>query len=205
MKKIFAEIRDTVEEEAEKEVSLAKRVAEREIEHAKRDADEILSACRSDAEQEAGILMERADARRAMRIRHDRMQQLQSYCDEIFSEARQRIEELPRDDAYYKWCTRMLKKAKAMCPQGARVACAEKDKDFLAPLIREEGMECDDTPADIAGGILLHSADGRLTIDCSADAELRAFESEHRDEVIQRCGLVTGETAHNKKDNEGVE
>jgi len=84
MEKIFTEIRDNVEKEAEQLLSRAKRVAEREIKYAKKEAEDILSEHDLEMRKQAGLLEERERSHNSVDERKVELEQRQFFVEKKF-------------------------------------------------------------------------------------------------------------------------
>lgn len=190
MDQIFHEIRDSVAKEAEQLVSRAKRVAEREKEHAHRDADTIIAEYRDKAQRNARTREERVRAHRVIEMRKHELAQRQAFVEAVFSQALTAIRTRQRDDEYRAWLQRLIASGLKQFEQGTPVLyCCARDRELVSALSGEYGVTLADTDVDIAGGIIMKSPDGRVTIDCSAEAELTRAKEELRDEVLERLHI----------------
>ena len=190
MEQVFTEIKESVEKEAKQLVSRAKRVADREIQHAKEDAESILSSNRKVTEKEAKLRAERDVARIKADVRKQELEQQQQFIQNIFDSALQKLNDLPRDDKYTKWIEALLDAGLTQIPDGnAVVFCNEKDNTIVKKLISDTTAKLAEKHLQIPGGIIIKSNDGRLTIDCSAEAEMRRAKEELRDEVLKKLNL----------------
>ena len=190
MERVFAEIRETVDKEAELLVSRARRVAEREMQHASEEAEAILSVTRENAEREARLREERATARAVVEPRKCELAQQQEFVQTVFDIALRKVRDMPRDDAYRTWIQSLLRRGLAAFHHGkAEVFCNDRDTQIVAQLVASSSATMSDKPVEIAGGVILKSADGRLSVDCSAEAELERAREELRDETLARLHL----------------
>ncbi len=190
MEQVFAEIKQNVEKEAEHLVSRAKRVAEREIQLAREEAENILKANRAETEKEANIRFERALARINADIRKQILEQQQTFVQKIFDTALEKMKTLPRDDKYEKWLAALFTAAIAQIPDGkCAVFCNEKDASIVKKIITDSAnssVKLSKEFPPISAGIIVKSNDNRLTIDCSAEAEMRKAKDELRDTVLKK-------------------
>ncbi len=187
MDTLFAQIRDSVEREADQLISRAARVAEREKEHARDDAETILTEYRAQARLAAEAGEERARAHRIIETRKRELSQRQQFVERIFNLVREKIRSYPRDEQYTAWIRRLVEQGRE--PFGTEpvtVYCSAQDRSCVQQALRETGLKLGDEPVDIAGGVILKSEDGRVTVDCSAEAELQRAQDEMRDEVLRR-------------------
>ena len=190
MEQVFAEIKGSVEKEAKQLVSRAKRVADREIQHAKEEAETILNSNREITKKEAELHSERAIARIKADVRKKRLEQQQEFIQEIFDTALQKLKNLPRDDKYVKWVKALLDIGLSQIPDGTGVVfCNEKDVEIIEKLISSTRAKLGKENIPVSGGIIIKSQDGRLTIDCSAEAEMRRAKEELRDKVLEKLNL----------------
>ncbi len=190
MEQVFAEIKESVEKETKLLVSRANRVADREVQHAKEEAETILNSNREITEKEAKLHSERAIARIKADVRKKRLEQQQEFIQEIFDTALQKLKKLPRDDKYAKWIKALLEAGLSQIPNGnAVVFCNEKDSEIVKKLVSDTTAKSAEKHLQIFGGIIIKSNDGRLTIDCSAEAEMRRAKEELRDEVLKKLNL----------------
>jgi V/A-type H+-transporting ATPase subunit E len=191
MDRIFNEIRDSVAKEAEQLVSRAKRVAEREKEHAQREADTIISEYRDKARRDAQIREERVRAHRIIETRKHELAQRQAFVEAVFSQALTAMRALPRDDEYRAWLQKLIASGLKQFEQETPVLyCCAKDRELVKALAEETGLTLAEADIDIAGGIIMKSPDGRMTIDCSAEAELARAKEELRDDVLTRLHIM---------------
>ncbi len=190
MEQVFTEIKESVEKEAKLLVSRAKRVADREIQHAKENAESILADNREVTEKEAKLRSERDIARIKADIRKQELEQQQQFIQNIFDAALQKLKDFPRDDKYSKWIKALLEAGLSQIPNGnAVVFCNEKDNEIVKKLVSDTTAKSAEKHLQISGGIIIKSNDGRLTIDCSAEAEMRRAKEELRDEVLKKLDL----------------
>ena len=190
MEQVFAEIKESVEKEAEQLVRRAKRVADREIQHAKEEAVSILNSSRKVTEKEAKLHAERAVARIKADVKKQQLEQQQEFIQEIFDVALLKLKTLPRDDKYAKWIKALLNAGLSQIPNGNGIIfCNEKDIEIIKKLIPSTKAKLSEKNIPISGGIIVKSQDGRLTIDCSAEAEMRRAKEELRDEVLKKLNL----------------
>jgi len=190
MEQVFAEIKGSVEKEAKQLVSRAKRVADRGIQHAKEEAETILNSNREITKKEAELHSERAIARIKADVRKKRLEQQQEFIQEIFDTALQKLKNLPRDDKYVKWVKALLDIGLSQIPDGTGVVfCNEKDVEIIEKLISSTRAKLGKENIPVSGGIIIKSQDGRLTIDCSAEAEMRRAKEELRDKVLENLNL----------------
>ena len=171
-------------------VSRAKRVADREIQHAKENAESILADNREVTEKEAKLRSERDIARIKADVRKQQLEQQQQFIQNIFDAALQKLKDFPRDDKYSKWIKALLKAGLSQIPDDNSVVfCNEKDNKIVKKLISDTTTKLAEKHLQIFGGIIIKSNDGRLTIDCSAEAEMRRAKEELRDEVLKKLNL----------------
>ena len=190
MEQVFKEIKESVEKEATILISRAKRVADREIQHAKENAKAILTANRETTEKEAELHAEKAVARIKADVRKQLLAQQQQFIQKIFDAALKKLQNLPRDDKYAKWVKALLETGLSKIPNGdAVVFCNEKDVEIIKKLIYSTTTKLAEKHSQISGGIIIKSNDGRLTIDCSAESEMRRAKEELRDEVLKKLNL----------------
>ena len=190
MEQVFTEIKESVEKEAKLLVSRAKRVADREIQHAKENAESILADNREVTEKEAKLRSERDIARIKADIRKQELEQQQQFIQNIFDAALQKLKDFPRDDKYAKWIKTLLDAGLSQIPDDNSVVfCNEKDNEIVKKLISATTAKLAEKHLQISGGIIIKSNDGRLTIDCSAEAEMRRAKEELRDEVLKKLDL----------------
>ena len=190
MEQVFAEIKESVEKEAKQLVSRARRVADREIQHAKEEAESILNSSREITEKEAELHAERAIARIKADVRKQQLEQQQEFIQEIFDMALVKLKDLPRDDKYAKWIKALLSAGLSQIPNGTGIIfCNEKDVEIIKKLIPSTNAELGKKSIPVSGGVIIKSLDGRLTIDCSAEAEMRRAKEELRDEVLKKLNL----------------
>ncbi len=190
MEQVFTEIKESVEKEAKLLVSRAKRVADREIQHAKENAESILADNREVTEKEAKLRSERDIARIKADIRKQELEQQQQFIQNIFDAALQKLKNFPRDDKYAKWIKTLLDAGLSQIPDDNSVVfCNEKDNEIVKKLISATTAKLAEKHLQISGGIIIKSNDGRLTIDCSAEAEMRRAKEELRDEVLKKLDL----------------
>jgi len=190
MEQVFTEIKESVEKEAKQLISRAKRVAEREIQHAREDAESVLASNREVAEKAAKLRVERAVARIETDVRKQQLEQQQHLVQKVFDAALQKMKSLPRDDKYTKWLKALLDNALKEFPdEKALVFCNEKDTDIVKKLLAGSSSKIAEKHSDISGGIIIKSIDERLTIDCSAESELRRAKEELRDTVLEKLNL----------------
>jgi V/A-type H+-transporting ATPase subunit E len=190
MDRIFADIRESVEKEAEQLVSRAQRVATREKQHAQREADEILSANRASVERELKVRQERATARRLVDARKATLAQREAFVEEVFTRVLVKLRDLPRDETYRAWLAGLLERGCAQFPEAQPiVSCSARDREIVRELAVARELVLADEPAEITGGLVLASADGRLTVDCSIEAELARAQDALRDEVLAKLEL----------------
>jgi len=190
LNKIFAEIRDTVAHDAQQTVARAQRVAEREREHARTDAEQVLTTRRAAQRHDDAVRLERADARRQAETRRAELAQRDGFVKAVMRQTRERFRGLARDDAYKAWLRLLLERGLAeLGDVPARVACCAQDQPLLASLTAGSKAVPEAAPADIAGGLIICSADGRLTLDCSVEALLARGGDDLRERILSRLNL----------------
>lgn len=198
MDQIFTEIRDSVYKEAEQLVSRAKRVAERTLHYARDDAAKLVAARRAAAEQDAAVRIERASARRASELRRAELAQQEQLVERACTMALERLRTMPRDAAYRQWLAALL--AAALPQLGAPqpvVRCNATDAPLVRELLANSPARLHDQPAPIAGGIIVQTPDGRVSLDCSAEAELARAVDDLRDQILARLAPPRApQTAH---------
>jgi len=191
MDRIFTDIRESVKKEAAQLIDRAQRVAEREKQHAQEEAEQILSANRAGVERELKTREERAGARRFVDARKSTLAEREEFVDEVFARALQRLRDVARDDHYRAWLENLLKRARPeFGPQRPVVHCAQRDRELVQQFIAACDADLADDDADIAGGLVLATPDGHLTVDCSIDAELARAQDELRDQVLAKLELA---------------
>ena len=190
MEQVFTEIKESVEKETKQLVDRAKRVAEREIQHAREEAELILSSSRKAVEKEAKLHAERTVARIKADVRKQMMEQQQKFIQKIFDVALQKLKDFPRNEQYIKWIKALLDVGLSKIPNGnAVVFCNEKDKEIVKSLLSSSTAKLGEKKLPVSGGIIIKSQDGRLTIDCSAEAEMRRAKEDLRDSVLKKLNL----------------
>lgn len=195
MDRIFTEIRDSVAKEAEQLVRRAQRVAEREKQHAQREAEEIISEYREKARREAQSREERIHAHRVIETRKQELAQRQAFVETVFGRVLEGMRTRARDDEYRAWLQRMIKKGLAQFRDEKPVVyCSAQDRTLVESLAGEYGVTCAEESLDITGGIVLKSTNKRVTIDCSAEAELERVKEELRDAVLDRLQMSQQQT-----------
>jgi V/A-type H+-transporting ATPase subunit E len=193
MDRIFTEIRDSVAKEAEQLLSRARRVAEREKEHAQREAESIITEYREKARREAHAREERIHAHRVIETRKRELAQRQAFVEAVFSRVLEELRVRPRDDDYRAWLKQMIGNGLTQFRQEKPVLyCNKQDRELVDSLAGEYGVACADTTVAIAGGIIMKSIDNRMTVDCSAEAELHRLKEEVRDAVLERLQIISG-------------
>ena len=189
MDAILTEIRSRVRKEADQLVTRARRVAEREQQHMREDMDAQLAAQREAGLRASGLREQRAAARRAADTRREELAQRQQFIERIFSSALVALRNAPRDDRYRAWLRRMAEQALPQLGGGAaRALCNARDSAATAKALEGLPISLAAEHADIAGGIILASADGRVRIDCSAEAALARVQDDLRDDVLTQLG-----------------
>jgi len=189
MDAILTEIRSRVKKEADQLVSRARRVAEREQQHMREDMNTQLTAHHELSVRASELREQRTAARRAADIRHEELAQRQQFIERIFSSALAAVRNAPRDDRYRAWLRRMVEQALPQLGGGAAHAiCNARDSAATAKALEGLPISLAAEHADIAGGIILASADGRVRIDCSAEAALARVQDDLRDVVLNQLG-----------------
>ncbi len=187
MDQIFTEIRESAKKEAEQALSHARRVAEREQQHAREDADARIAARREATAHEAKVREERAAARRTADARREILAQRDQFIARVFAGALDTLHTMPRDQRYEAWIRRMADAVLRQFPHGGAVAvCNSRDADVVARALRGLPMALAADRADIAGGIIVRSQDGRVSVDCSAEAVLARAQDDLRDAVLKQ-------------------
>jgi vacuolar-type H+-ATPase subunit E/Vma4 len=189
--RIFADIAGAAEKEAQQIVARATRVAEREREHARDDAAQTVAAAQAAATRDAAAQEDRAAARRAADTRRTELGQRDQFVNDVIARARARFAALPRDGNYLAWLRALLARGRREFG-GAPivVACNAQDMAVVRPLLAEAGVTLADASAAIAAGLILRSADGRVTLDCSADALLAQARDDLRDGILEQLHLT---------------
>lgn len=191
MERIFAQIRDTAAREAEQVVQRAHRVADREKEHAREDAARQIAAHHDALERELKQAEERANARIAVDVRREELAQSQEFIEKLFIAARERLRSLPRDARYKAWLASVLTRALAGAGNVSPVvSCNAQDEALVKELLAGAGATLAAEPAPIACGVVVRSADGRLAIDCSGEAELERARDEWRDDLLRQLHVT---------------
>jgi len=187
MEKIFAEIKDSVDKEAEQLINRAKRVAEREIKYANNEAEKILSEHNFEMQKQAAFLEERERAHYSIDERKAELDQRQDFVEKIFNMALDEIKTLPRDEEYNTWIKNLLTNGlKNFKDNKVLVFSSEQDSKLVKKIAAQQNVKYSDDYLDIAGGIVLKSLDGRITVDLSAKAILNNKKDDLRSEVIER-------------------
>ena len=190
MEQLFAQIIDTVDKEVEQTVQRATRVAEREKQHAAEEAEQILAARKEALERELRVREERAVARLRAEIRWQELAQRQAFVEQLFARTLARLKGLPRDERYRAWLRALL--ARGVSQFGGApvvVACNAQDRNAVSAALAGTNAQLAPEAAPITCGVILRSADGRLSIDCSGEAELVRAQEQWRDEVLARLQL----------------
>ncbi len=188
--RIFADIASTVDQEAQQVITRATRVAEREREHARADAAQVLAAAEAAAQHDALVQEERATARRAAETRRIELTQRDQFVNDILARAQARFANLPRDARYTAWLRNIVQRG--MQQIGADhvvLACNARDAAVVRTLLTAGTMSLAEQPAPIVAGVILHSADGRVTLDCSAEALLGQARDDLRDDILNQLHL----------------
>ena len=187
MEKFFTEIRNNVEKEAEQLLSRAKRVAEREIKYAKIEAEQILSDYIFDMEKRALILEKKEIAHNIVNNRKIDLEQKQQFVNQIFKLMIEEIKNIPRNQKYEAWIKYLLIIAlKNFNDKNVVVYSAKKDAEIVLKVAEQFNVKCSDEFLDVEGGIVLKSADNRMTIDLSARAVLNSKKDDLRSKIIPR-------------------
>ncbi|MCX7847378.1 MAG: V-type ATP synthase subunit E [bacterium] len=187
MDQLFAEIRDNVQKEAEQLVHRARRVAERTLQHAREEARAKVAARRAAAEQEAGVQRERAKARRMAEVRRAELRQQEEFIERVTAMALERLRSMPREGAYRGWLERVLKAGLTQLgTSDAVVRCNVQDRGIVEAILAGTAARLAEEPVGIAGGVLVETGDGRVSVDCSAEAALRRVMDDAREEVVAR-------------------
>jgi len=148
--------------------------------------EQVFAEIKESVEKEA----ERAIARIKADVRKQQLEQQQEFIQEIFDVALAKLKNLPRDDKYAKWIKALLDAGLSQIPNGAGIVfCNEKDIEIIKKLIPSTKAKLSEKNIPISGGVIVKSQDGRLTIDCSAEAEMRRAKEELRDEVLKKLNL----------------
>jgi vacuolar-type H+-ATPase subunit E/Vma4 len=187
MDKIFTEIREGARKEAEQLVARARRVAEREQQHARADADARAAARREACTHEANVREERAVSRRTSEARRAALAQRDQFIAGVFARALDTLRTMPRDKRYETWIRRMATMALRQFPHGgATVMCTSSDADVVARALTGLPITVATDRADIAGGIIVKSQDGRVSVDCSVESALARAQDDLRDAVLKK-------------------
>lgn len=198
MEQLFAEIRESVQKEAEQLVTRAKRVAERTLQYAREEAEQVVRARREAAEREAAVERERAKARRVAELRRAELQQQEEFLERLYTMVLERLRALPRKEAYRTWLQRVLEAAlQQLGAEEAVVRCNASDRGLVEEMIAGTRARVRPEPAEIAGGVIVETPDGRVSVDCSIEAELARVMEEVRDAILAR--IVSDRTTTNTR------
>jgi len=188
---IFADIASSVDKEAQQLLARATRVAERECDHARADAAQTLAAAHAAAQHVAVVQEERAAARRSALARHAELTQRDQFVNDVIAKARARFAALPRDARYTAWLRNVLQQGlQQLGTEQVVVACNAHDTAVVRTLLAAATMTLAAQPATIVAGVIVHSADGRVTLDCSADALLDQARDDLRDDILNQLHLA---------------
>ncbi len=190
MEKIFTEIRDNVEKEAGQLLSRAKRVAEREVKYARIEAEKILSDHNFEIQKQAGLLEEREKAQNSVDDRKTEMEQCQHFVEQLFKIALEEIKNIPRNEKYESWIKHLLINGiKNFNKENVIIFSSEKDSEIVMKTATEFNVKCSGDYLDVEGGIVLKSADNRMTVDLSARAILESKKDDLRSEVVSKINF----------------
>ncbi len=193
MEKIFTEIRDNVEKEVDQLLSRANRVAEREKKYAEIEAKKILSEHNFEIQKQAGLLEEREKAHNSVDDRKTEMEQRQHFVEQLFKMALEEIKNIPRDEKYESWIKHLLINGlKNFNDENVIIYSSRKDLEIVMKAAAEFNVKFSDDYLDVEGGIVLKSADNRMTIDLSARAILDSKKDDLRSEIIPRIITAHG-------------
>jgi vacuolar-type H+-ATPase subunit E/Vma4 len=188
--RIFTDIARAVDQEAQQVISHATRVAERERAHARADAAQLLAAAQAAAQHDACAQAERADARRAADTRRSELTQRDQFVNAILARAQACFAALPRDARYVTWLRNTMQHGlQQIGADQVVIACNARDAAVVRTLLTGATMTLAEQPAPIVAGVILHSADGRVTLDCSADALLEQARDDLRDAILNQLHL----------------
>ena len=193
MEKIFTEIRNNVEKEVDQLLSRAKRIAEREVKYSRIEAEKIISEHNLEIRKQAEILEEREKAHNSVDDRKTEMEQRQHFVEQLFKMALEEIKNIPRDEKYESWIKHLLINGlKNFNNENVIIYSSKKDSEVVKKVADEFNVKCSDDYLDLEGGIVLKSADCRMTVDLSARAILDSKKDDLRSEIIPRIITAHG-------------
>ena len=175
-------------EEAKEEGEVARRQAE---EKAQAIREEILR----EAQEEAASIKQRIVSTAQLEAQRMLLAKREELISQVFAEARKRLAELRRSDAYPHILRRLILEAAAGLGGGELIVWANEEDmallsdDFLAQVAQrldpETTLRRGESPVDIDGGVIVERADGRMRFDNSFAARLERLRDELRSQVYR--------------------
>jgi V/A-type H+-transporting ATPase subunit E len=158
--KIIERITQDAEKQIHDIISEAKKQSQSITKNAKVDADKeaesILEKGKLESENQKKIMISKA----TQDIRRDLMNAKEEIIEQCFTQALDKLASLP-DDQYRKLVTMLIRAGKKRLGENCTLSVSRSiDKEIA----QQEGIAVQGTIPSI-GGIIMHSADGKITID----------------------------------------
>lgn len=170
---------ERIKSDAEKQIKHLMAEAEKQSQtvikttkaEAQKEADAILSNGQLESENAKKILISKA----TQEVRRDMMNAREEMIEQCFSQALEKLGSLP-EDQYRKFVTTLIQNGKKRLGGTCTVSVSRAiDRDIA----KQENLSVQDTLESI-GGILMQSADGKITIDYTFDRLLNLKKDEIR-------------------------
>ncbi len=176
--KIIERINSDAETQVQHLMAEAERQSQTTIKTAKaeaqKEAEAILSKGQLDSENAKKILISKA----TQEVRRDMMNAREEVIEQCFSQALEKLRSLP-EDHYRRFITTLLKEGKQRLGNTCTVSVSQdRDRDIA----KQENLAVQGSLKSI-GGILMQSADGKITIDYTFERLLDRKKDEIRIQV----------------------
>jgi len=190
------EILQDARTKAERALKKADRQAKKIIADAERDAEASLDKAREAARQRAQRIANSIIASLEQEVRRDRLDAQETELSKLFDSALDRLHGRSGYDAAGVLAGLAAETVKALGGDSVILGLAEQDRSiadeaWLNSVRQRAGYQgaltVDDTPADIAGGVVARSGDGRRYYDNSYAARLRRQRTALRQDIATQA------------------
>jgi len=189
------EILSKARRRAEALLEEAKEEGEAARQRAKGKAQSIKEEILREAREEAASTKQRLISAARLEAQRMLLARREEIISRVFAEARKRLTDLRRSDAYPNILRRLIVEAATGLGGGELIVWANEEDmallsdDFLAQVAQQLGSETTlrraESFVDIEGGVVVGRADGRMRYDNSFAARLERWKDELRNEVYR--------------------
>jgi len=191
LNKIVSKIRKDAQAEASKIIEKARKQAEEIRREAEREAEKKYSEMISSYQREAEQEKQRIVANAKLKARKIVLDAREEVISEAFSEAVERLKNLPRDK-YREVLLNLIKEGVEAIQGDAEVLLRKEDSrlitsTMLKELSSELGFQIKKSKERISaiGGVVVRSSDGRIEVDNTFETRLERQKDELRKEVAK--------------------